>query len=72
MIGKHRGDANQIRQATREFKVFYQKVPNRDGSSYTIDHTAASYIIDREGRLRLFVRHNQSVEEVVADLKQLM
>ena len=67
-----RGDANQIRQATREFKVFYQKVPNRDGSSYTIDHTAASYIIDREGRLRLFVRHNQSVEEVVADLKQLM
>jgi protein SCO1/2 len=52
--------------------VFYQKVPNRDGTSYNVDHTAASYILDTEGRLRLFVRHTQPVEEIVADLQQLL
>ncbi|MGE0798173.1 MAG: SCO family protein [Lautropia sp.] len=67
-----RGDEAQTKQVTREFKVFYQKVPNRDGSSYTVDHTAASYIIDPQGRLRLFVRHTQPVDEIVADLKQLL
>ena len=67
-----RGDTEQTNKAAREFKVFFQKVPNRDGSSYNVDHTAASYILDTEGRLRLFVRHTQPVEEIVADLQQLL
>ncbi|MEO6270175.1 MAG: SCO family protein, partial [Lautropia sp.] len=67
-----RGDPAEIAKAAREFKVFYQKVPNRDGSSYNVDHTAASYILDTEGRLRLFVRHTQPVEEIAADLRQLL
>ena len=67
-----RGDQAEINKAAREFKVFYQKVPNRDGSSYNVDHTAASYIEDPEGRLRLFVRHTQPVEEIVSDLRQLL
>jgi protein SCO1/2 len=52
--------------------VFFQKVPNRDGTSYNVDHTAASYVLDRQGQLRLFVRHTQPVEEIVADLQQLL
>jgi protein SCO1/2 len=67
-----RGDASETSKAAREFKVFYQKVPNRDGTSYNVDHTAASYVLDREGRLRLFVRHAQPVEEIVSDLRQLL
>ena len=67
-----RGDTAETGKAAREFKVFYQKVPNRDGTSYNVDHTAASYILDTEGRLRLFVRHTQPVEEIVADLQQLL
>ena len=67
-----RGDTAQTNKAAREFKVFFQKVPNRDGTSYNVDHTAASYILDTEGRLRLFVRHTQPVEEIVADLQQLL
>ena len=59
-------------EAAREFKVFYQKVPNRDGTSYNVDHTAASYVLDTEGRLRLFVRHAQPAEEIVSDLRQLL
>ena len=67
-----RGDAEQTSKAAREFKVFYQKVPNRDGTSYSVDHTAASYILDTEGQLRLFVRYTQPVEEIVADIRQLL
>ena len=67
-----RGDGDETSKAAREFKVFFQKVPNRDGTSYNVDHTAASYILDTDGRLRLFVRHTQPVEEIVADLQQLL
>jgi protein SCO1/2 len=67
-----RGNGEETTKATREFKVFFQKVPNRDGTSYNVDHTAASYVLDRQGQLRLFVRHTQPVEEIVADLQQLL
>jgi protein SCO1/2 len=67
-----RGDGEETTRASREFKVFFQKVPNRDGTSYNVDHTAASYVLDPEGRLRLFVRHTQPVEEIVSDLQQLL
>jgi protein SCO1/2 len=67
-----RGEPDETSKAAREFKVFFQKVPNRDGTSYNVDHTAASYVLDTAGRLRLFVRHSQPVEEIVADLRQLI
>jgi protein SCO1/2 len=67
-----RGESDETSKAAREFKVFFQKVPNRDGTSYNVDHTAASYVLDTAGRLRLFVRHSQPVEEIVADLRQLI
>ncbi len=67
-----RGDGNETSKAAREFKVFFQKVPNRDGTGYNVDHTAASYVIGTDGRLRLFVRHAQPVEEIVSDLRQLL
>jgi protein SCO1/2 len=67
-----RGNGDETTKAAREFKVFFQKVPNRDGTGYNVDHTAASYVLDTQGRLRLFVRHTQPVEEIVADLQQLL
>lgn len=47
-------------------------MPNQDGSSYTLDHTAASYVIDKNGTLRLLVRYTDTVEDVVHDLKLLL
>ncbi len=54
-----RGDAAQTAQVAKDFKVFAQKVPTADGKSYSVDHTAGSYVFDQKGRLRLFVRHGQ-------------
>src|SRR5574343_491279 len=55
-----RGDAARTEAAAKEFKVFYRRVPT--GSSYTMDHTALSYLIDPQGRLRVAVRHGQSAD----------
>ncbi len=67
-----RGDAQETERTAKEFKVFYQKVPGKTPSAYTIDHTAGSYVFDREGRVRLFLKHAQGVDAIVADLKRLL
>ena len=65
-----RGDAARTQQVASEFRVFYQKVAT--GSSYTMDHSAFSYVFDAEGRLRLVWQPDQAVEQCASDLRALM
>ena len=58
--------------AAREFKVFYAKVPGKTEGSYTVDHTAGSYVFDAQGRLRLFERYGAPADALAADLGQLL
>ena len=67
-----RGTPEQTAAAAKEFKVFYAKVPGKAPGSYTMDHTAASYVLDREGKLRLFVRYGSGAPALAADLKALL
>jgi protein SCO1/2 len=67
-----RGDLAETDKVAKEFKVFYQKVPGKTPGSYTMDHTAGSYVFDPQGRIRLFIRHGQSVESITHDLKILL
>lgn len=60
----------QIKAAADEFRVFYKKVPT--GSSYTMDHTALSYLFDRKGHIRVALRHEQTVDDYTADVKALL
>lgn len=66
------GTPDQIRQAAKDFKVFYSKVPGKTDGSYTIDHTAGSYLFDAQGRVRVFSRYGQGADALTADLKQLL
>ena len=66
------GDAAATAKVAKEFKVFYAKVPGKTPGSYTVDHTAGSYVFDRAGKIRLFVRHGQGAAPIVHDLKQLL
>lgn len=66
------GDKDATAKAARDFKVFWQKVPGRTEGTYGIDHTAASLVLDREGRLRLYVRHTESAEDIARDLRTLL
>lgn len=65
------GDAKITAEVARNFKVFYQKVPGAKPDTYTMDHTAGSYVFDPQGRLRLFVRHG-NLQPLVSDLRFLL
>lgn len=67
-----RGTPEQTAKTAKEFKVFYSKVPGTDPGSYTIDHTAGSYVFDKSGKLRLFLRHGGGPAPIVHDLKLLV
>ncbi len=67
-----RGDAAQTAAVAKEFKVFYAKVAGKAPGSYSMDHTAASYVFDRNGKVRLFVRYGQGAAPLVHDLKQIL
>ena len=63
-------DLEGTQRVAQEFRVFYQKV--KTGGSYTIDHSALTYVYDTQGKLRLAVRHDQPMEETAADLRALL
>jgi protein SCO1 len=67
-----RGDAEATAKVAKDFKVFYQKVPGSTPDTYSMDHSAGSYIFDPQGRLRLYVRHGQPADKVSADIKLLL
>lgn len=67
-----RGNAAETQAAAKTFKVFFRKVEGKTPTSYTMDHTAASYVFDAQGRIRLYVRHNTPPADLAADLKTLL
>lgn len=67
-----RGSLDEVNAASRDFKVFYQKVPTQDGKGYTMDHTAGGFVFDPAGQVRLFVRYGLGIEALTSDIKQLL
>ncbi|MGQ9723790.1 MAG: SCO family protein [Tepidimonas sp.] len=64
------GTSEEIAAAAKEFKVYYAKVPT--GSSYTMDHSAQTYLIDPQGRLRVVLKHEQTAEDYAHDVALLL
>lgn len=67
-----RGTPEQTAAAAREFKVFFMKVPGSSPDTYSIDHTAASYVLDRSGELRLMISYNAGVDAMAHDIGLLL
>jgi protein SCO1/2 len=65
-----RADEAGTAAVAKEFKVIYRKVPT--GSSYTMDHTAFTYVLDPQGRLRLAMRHELSAQDAARDVGTLL
>jgi protein SCO1/2 len=70
-IGLH-GSVEQTQAAAKEFKVFFAKVPGKTPETYTMDHTAASFIFDTEGRVRVYARYGAGAEPLAHDIKLLL
>jgi protein SCO1/2 len=65
------GDAAATARAAKEFKIFYQKQP-QPGGGYTMDHSAGTYVLDRQGRLRLFAQYGAGAPALLHDIRILL
>jgi len=67
-----RGDPEAISRTAKEFKILYQKQPGRTPESYTVDHSAGTFVFDPQGRLRLYVGNGQGPEVFAHDIRELL
>ncbi len=67
-----RGDVASTAAITAAFKVVASRQTVKGGMGYVIDHTAAVYAFDPQGRLRLYIRPEDGDEAVVADVRSLL
>ena len=65
-----RGDPEQTARVAKEFKIYYEK--RKQGATYTVDHSAQSYVIDPQGRLRLLVRPDRLAQDLPEDLRVIL
>jgi protein SCO1/2 len=66
------GDAAATQRAAKEFKIFYERRPGSVPGAYTVDHSAQSYVLDTQGRVRLFVRNDRIAQDLAEDLRTLL
>jgi protein SCO1/2 len=66
------GTTEAIARAAKEFKVYYKVVPGPTPETYTLDHTAAAFVFDPKGRLRLFSSYGQGPEALAHDIGLLL
>lgn len=67
-----RGTPEQTAALAKYFKIYYKKVEGKTSSSYTIDHTAASFVFDPQGKIRLYTRYGMGAQALAEDLKILL
>ncbi len=66
------GTADQIKKTAASFKAYYAKAPSKDGTNYTMDHTAAFYLMDGKGEARVLANNTIGVDALVHDIKALL
>ena len=65
------GEPGTIRQTAKAFRVFFQKVP-LPGGDYTMDHSVATYILDKQTRTRLMFTADRKPEDIAHDILKLI
>jgi cytochrome oxidase Cu insertion factor (SCO1/SenC/PrrC family) len=63
------GDAAQIRDAARAYRVYYAKVELGAGAEYTVDHSGFIYLMDRNGKYLGFFPPGTPADRMAAVLK---
>lgn len=64
--------ADGLPELTKRFRVYYKKVDGQTPTSYTMDHSAGSYVYDKQGRVRLYTRYGSGAPALAGDVKKLL
>ena len=62
----------QLVEVAKEFKIYYKKVDGKTPTSYTMEHSAGSYIFDGQGQVRLFSRYGSGAQALAKDIAVLL
>jgi protein SCO1 len=65
------GDAAAIQAVTKEYRVYYKKVP-QEGGDYTMDHSAIVYLMDKNGHFVAPFNLKRTAQEAAADLRKYL
>ena len=65
------GDPEAIAKVLSAYRVYAKKVPLKDGD-YTMDHTALTYLMDRDGKFVAPFNLNRPPEVAAAELKKYL
>ena len=57
---------------TKSYRIYYKKVDGQTPTSYTMDHSAGSYVYDTQGRVRLYTRYGSGAQALAGDVKKLL
>lgn len=63
---------DELPALAKSFKVYYKKVDGPTPTSYTMDHSAGSYVFDPQGRIRIYHRYNSGAPALANDVKALL
>ena len=64
--------SEQLVEVAKEFKIYHKKVDGKTPTSYTMDHSAGSYIFDAQGQVRLFSRYGSGAQAIAQDIAVLL
>ncbi len=62
----------ELDQIAKDYKIYFKKAEGKTATSYTMDHSAGSYVYDTKGQIRLFTRYGSGAPALAADIKILL
>jgi protein SCO1/2 len=70
-VGLH-GTPDEVAAVAKDFKIFFKKVPGKTEGTYTLDHSAGTYLYDTQGRLRVYERYGAGPQVLAQDVRALL
>ena len=67
-----RGTEAEVLRVTKDFHVYAAERPGKTEGTYTVDHSAQSFVIDRQGKIRLLLPPATPPAAIASDLRVLL
>jgi protein SCO1/2 len=62
----------ELAVVAKDYKVYYKLSQGKTPTSYTMDHSAGSYVYDTQGNLRLYSRYGSGAPALAQDIQVLL
>jgi protein SCO1/2 len=61
----------KLQVVAKDYKLYYKKVAGPTPTSYSVDHSAGTYVYDTHGKLRLYAPYGSTAQAMAADIELL-